>query len=398
MEYKVEIPDPSKRVLEVSVPASVVQQEIDRLSNYYSKRTRLNGFRAGRVPPQLIKAKQFSRLQKEAIDRVVNDTYKKALEETKLSPINYAKIEKISFEPHTKLSFRASFEVIPDIRIKQYKNLHCVKKIRDVTEARVDKELERLRESSPVLKPVERPIREPDAVVIDLKIYQGQELIHETTGSTVFVKGLLKEVREKIVGKAPGDKVRLNQDGKTTYISIREVKEPLYPEIDDNFAKDLGFESLRSLKDKIREELKKAEELRSERELEEEIVHHLIDENPFDPPLSLVEAQLDQISTESESGENYSKNSRDRTRAIYLVKRRIILDKIASLENIVVSEKELQEEIDEIAKREAIPAVRLRTQLEKDGRINILKNRIKYDKVLKFLVNNASVKMKKVKE
>lgn len=392
MEYRIKTPRPWQRVLEVSVPAAQIKLEINRLAEYYSKTTRLDGFRAGKVPSQFVKARHFTKLQKEAMDKVINEAYQGALEESKLSPINYPKVSDVSFNPGGKLSFKASFEVIPDIKIKRYKNIHCVKKVRTIRKTHVDKKLQSLRESSPILKPVTRKIRLSDALVVDLKIYEKSKLVKEFAEFTIWVRNMLPEVQTKIIGKLPGDTVRLDTNRRMTKILIREVKEPLYPDLDDNFAKDLGFEDFSSLRSKIREDLKKAEELKSERELEEEILRKLIKENPFDPPPSFVEAQLDEISTKPEERENY------RNQAVYLVKRSIILDKLASLEKISVSNEEIEEEIGRIAESEGIGVDRLKPQLERSGKIDILRNRIECDKVLKFLAKEASIKIEKTKE
>lgn len=392
MEYKVQTPHSWQRTLEVTVPSSEVQLEIDRLSDHYSRTTKVDGFRPGKVPSQLLKAKQFSKLQEEAVEKVINSAYQEVLQELKLSPVSVAKISGVTFEPEAELSFSASFEVVPDIEIKKYKKVRCTKKLRDVGEAQVKAELEKLRDSSPVLKPVEREVREDDAVVIDLKVYEGRKLERKMPESTLFVKNMSEAVREKLVGRRTGDTVNLEDHVGLTRISIREVKEPLYPEMDDAFAKDVGFDDLTTLKGKITEQLIKAEELRSEREVHDELMSRLIDENPFDAPPSLIEAQLDEISMEPEVRE------KARGQALYLVKRAILLDKIADLEGISVSQEELDEEIEKIAGNENVAAERLRGRLEKTGGMSVLRNRMRDAKVLTLLVNESSMKTAKVKE
>lgn len=392
MGCKLEAPEQTKRVLRVDVSASRVAQEIDRLSEYYGKRTTVDGFRAGRVPSQVIRAKQLSKLQEEAIDRVIREAYREALEQCKLAPINIAEIDEIRFERESMLSFRASFEVIPEIEIKHYKHLRGTRRMRQVKEHDVDSELERLREASVVLKPVERAATLSDAVVADLRVFQGRQLVREVAESTVLVKNLVPELQNQMVGKMPGDRVTVEGDGKVTTISIREVKEPVYPQVDDAFAKDVGFDNLTVLRDKIAGELERAEDLRSQREVQDEIVNHLIEKNPFEAPASLVEAQLGQISSNKEEWEKY------RTDAIFLVKRDIVLDKVAAAENMSVDEEELDQEIQGIAESRNIPSQRLKNELKKSGRIDVLRESLKRRKALKFLVDNASIKTKNVKE
>jgi trigger factor len=117
-----------------------------------------------------------------------------------------------------------------------------------------------------------------------------------------------------------------------------------------------------------------------------------VEKNHFDVPPSLVNAQLQGMNVPKEEMVS------GRDRAIYLVKREIILSKIATQENITVSDQELDSEVSRIAEAENLSHRRLKTQLEKDGRLQNLKTRIRYDKVFKFLVDEASVKSKKVKE
>jgi trigger factor len=392
MEYTVEAPEPWKRVIEVRVPAAKITQEIDQLSDYYGKRTKLNGFRAGRVPAQVVKAKHFAKLQEEAMERVVEEAYREALQQTKLSPVNTAKISDVDFNPKGKLSFRASFEIVPDIEIKQYKNLPAARRVREIGQMDVDRELENLRLSVPILKPVERKIAEDDAVVLDVETYQGRKLMNRTAESTMFVRNMSEEVQKNIIGKRAGDIVSFENQGTLTHIFIKNVKEPVYPELSDSFAKDLGYENLDALRNKLKEELEKGEKRRSEREVEEQLIRHLIDENPFEPPSSLVELHLDSVSRTPEERRKH------RSQAIYLVKREIILDKIAHLENISIAQKELHTEIVKIAKSRDVSPERLEKQLQKSDRIETLREQIKHTKVLKFLVSQASIKIEKAKE
>ena len=126
MEYKVQTPHSWQRTLEVTVPSSEVQLEIDRLSDQYSRTTKVDGFRPGKVPSQFLKAKQFSKLQEEAVEKVINSAYQEVLQDLKLSPVSVAKISGVTFEPEAELSFSASFEVVPDIEIKKYKKVRLV--------------------------------------------------------------------------------------------------------------------------------------------------------------------------------------------------------------------------------------------------------------------------------
>jgi len=392
MEYTVHAPQPSKRVIEVTVPAAKVTQQIDQLSDYYGRRAKLDGFRAGRVPAQVVKARHFTKLREEAMEKIVEEAYKETLQETNLSPVSTAKISNVHFNPKGKLSFRVSFDIIPTIEIKQYKSLPAVKKVRRIGEVDVDRELENLRLSVPVLKPVERRIAQDDAVVVDVETYEGRKLMNRSAESTIFVKNMSEEVQKKIIGKGVGDTVSLENQGKLTHVFIKDVKEPVYPQLSDSFAKDLGYENLNTLREKLKKELKKREELRSEREVEDELIRHLIDKNPFEPPSSLVRLHLDRMSSTPEERRKHQ------TTAVYVVKRQIILDKIALLENITVDQNELDTEIDKVAKSRDVSPERLKKQLQNSGRIETLKEQIRYAKVLKFLVSQASIRTEKAKE
>ncbi len=393
MEYRVETPESWKRVLHVSLPGEKVAVEIDRLSDDYSRTAKFDGFRAGKVPPQLVKARYLEKLKEEALENVIQDAFREALEESGLVPITGGRTSEVDFDPDSLLSFNVSFEVIPDMEVKNYRKVSCVKRLRAVEETDIDRELERLRQSVPVLKPVDRRIESNDALVADFRTYQGRRLIKEVPGSTVFLRNIPEKVQEEIVGKSAGDKVRIEQEGNRVFqISIKEVKEPVYPDINDDFAKELGSEDLNSLREKIRENLEQVREQISRREVEEEILRKIVDTNSFEAPPSLVNVQLEAMNVSKEE------MTSERDRATYIVKREIVLNKIASQENIAVSDQELDSELHRIAEAERVSPERLKAQLEKDGRLQNLKTRLRYEKVFKFLVDEASVKSKKVKE
>ncbi len=400
MELNVLKPNEWQRTLDVSVPAYRVEDEIDELSANYSKEIKLKGFRKGKVPKEIVKMKYASSLETEAINRLVPKIYQEIIKEKKFQPITTAKIHDLSFKPKKRLHFKASFEIIPDIELKDYKNLRFTKRVDKIGRKEIKSVLHKLREENAVYNPVNRPICVGDLVTVDIEVikdgHADENDKKENVNLVVKEKKLTKDMFEKFLAKGVNDEFEIESKDSKTKVRIKEIKEPSFPQMDDKFAKDLGFENLKALKRELKMNLIKEDEKIAGKELERDISEYLLAQNAFEPPDSLVELYLSEM-RKGKEGDVSSLKAEMRPAAIRAVKLHVILDKIAEREEIVATDDEVDRQINDFSSAEKKDSKFVKLQLKKSGRYENLKEQIRRNKTFDFLIANSKIKIKKVR-
>ncbi|MCI0531275.1 MAG: hypothetical protein L0Y74_04940, partial [candidate division Zixibacteria bacterium] len=156
MKVKVTNQDGWKRVLEIEVPPEEVQVQLEKAYQKIQKQAKIPGFRPGKVPLDMVKARFKDAAQEESIEEILNSSYRQALEETKLEPVAMPKVSDLNYQPGTSLKYKAEIEIHPQIEAKNYKKLKLTRKIFPVEDKLVDDTLNHLRERNAELVPVER--------------------------------------------------------------------------------------------------------------------------------------------------------------------------------------------------------------------------------------------------
>lgn len=413
MKVEVKEPEPWQRVLEIDAPLDLLKEESVQLYKRYREEIALPGFRKGRVPQELIRAKYGQAIEREALERTIPRIYEEALKKTAEKPITKAIVEDVKYKPDEGVSFRATFEVIPPLELRGYSGIFLTKRARKVTKKRVGKELSSLMELHKELVTVDREARRGDFLVVDhtCRTRDG-ELLDGISGSNCslslngqgMTSGLLGtkagETREVPYTHSEDDSNQSLAGREVLYrFQVREVKETRLPKLDNDLAKDLGFKDLRELKSKLAEELKARDDTTVREELELQLIEKLISSNSFDPPPSLVESYLAEMLEEARRGcppEEPLDESRlredGRPHAIYRARRAILLDRIAELGEIGVSDEELEEKVAEIAKSSRLDPSSLREHLEKRGKLWGIRIGLRREKTIGWLLARAEIR------
>ncbi|MGD8377064.1 MAG: trigger factor, partial [Acidobacteriota bacterium] len=316
---------PCRRALEVEVPEEEVRARIERTAREYARNLRLPGFRKGHIPPALVRKRYAKEIEGEVIEQLTKDYSWKVIEERELRPIRPPVVEKYSYQDGGPLTFRTTFEILPSFTLGKYKGLEAVRKRPPVTEDLVEKNLEGLRERNARYDAVEgRGLQEGDLAVLDLqptgadgaptgKLREGITL---DLGPEGVIEGLRKQLlglevggerdvtveapaaeAEKAEASGSGDAVATEPSEPDRYrVTLRAVRVRVLPDLDDEFAKDLGeFDSLEALRVRVREDLERRAEDQADRDLREALVKQLVEGHAFPVPEGLVEGELNQM-------------------------------------------------------------------------------------------------------
>jgi trigger factor len=411
-----------KRNLIVELPAETLDKEIHELAEKYAQRVQVPGFRRGKVPLSIIKQRFSAELRNDATQEVVQRSWKTAVEEHQLQPLDEPKLEHMDSQPGSPLKFTVSFEVLPPIEIKNYTGVRVDIQTPVVEDADVEKTIAALREQSALIVPVEgEPVRDGHLVTlrVDYELEGAGKPIHED--DVVLVVGedtAEKSFSENLLGAKSGEErsfeIRYPEDyhqkafaGKLVRytVQIKEIKEKQLPELNDEFAKDVaGHENLADLRTKIRKDLETRAELEANEKTKEQVLDQIVQSHAFEVPHCLVQTELENRARRvarslAKQGVDLQKAAVDwdkifeaeRPRAEQAVRRMLVMDAIARQERLEVTENELDEEFRRLADERGKSSTALRVQFEKDKRIQGFKEHLLHKKALDFIVRNANI-------
>jgi trigger factor len=341
------------------------------------------------------------------------------VKEADLSPVTMPKIETaLDLRRNEPLAFSLTVEVRPKIGDLNYTGIKVDDIAVSVDDKEVDDTLTGLQNDRAMFEVVDRQVKEDDLLVIDyVKLDPAGEKELASAKDQVMNLGnrlTPRGIIEGLLGKAKGDTVEIalpevvgnelkedSDKGGKLRVTIKEIKEKKLPEMDNEFAKDFGHESLDVLKEKIREGILAAKQQNAGKQQKSKIVETLVDSHTFDVPESLIDAELQHLITnerQSEQGAvadekaDAERAEKLRPKAMRNVKATIILDEIAESEKIAVSETEVKDRISLIAKQlQATPDAVVNLFMTRDGSLDNLRHNIREEKVLEFLLSKAEI-------
>ncbi len=404
--------------LTIEIPKLDFNKKVDELARKYAKSIQLPGFRKGKVPPSILMKKYGDSIKDEAFNELLDQTYRNVLSEEKINPIAVGNITDIDME---SLKYTAEIEVMPEIKIEKYKDLEIEYKPFEYTDEYFDSEIEYLRKSNGEFVPVDRAAAEGDLLVIDMhaKDAAGKEMEEFATENFAITLGdgyIFKELENALLGNKAGSTVEIEMEIPKDYkneklagkhakftITVKEIKTLLLPNLDDDFAKDMGYKDLEDLKKSIKENLENRAKEEEKTEKENQLFRKITEENPFELPQSLIKEEAGYLT------KYFHKREKDQSKLaelqkLYLpmaemyLKNDIVIDQVAKNEKIEPTEEEIDKEIKNYAEKMKMKTEKAKETLEKDGSIDSIKSKIVRQKVVDFLFeNNKFVPIKEEK-
>jgi trigger factor len=429
----------TKKRLRIEIPSDVLEREIKASLEKVRQNARIPGFRPGKAPISLIEKRFGKEIEAEVLDRVVPEHLTSAIREADVNPVTMPALdEEFHFERNNPINLSVTVEVMPKIEKLNYENI-SVKDIQfTVGETDIDETLKRLQNQKAVFEVTDKVAETDDLVTfdyVDSEVAGGEtdpsvkELVSKM-GNEIFPPDLMEEV----IGKKKDDIVEFTTTldeskskelaGKTVNVKVRinEVKKKNLPEIDDEFAKDLGLGNLSELREKLREKITDAKKEHLKKIQKAEILKKLVDLNSVEVPEILLNRELESISLEkslsaadreedsgspeippdvleavpgTDSGEKSAEEERAdklREKALMNVRASIIVDAIGEKEGVVVTDSEVDERIALMAKRlSATPEAIRNFYMYKQGSLDGVKHSIYEEKVMDLLLSRATI-------
>ena len=407
----------------MEIPVEEVNRETASLIQKYQKLARIPGFRRGHVPASIIRQRFAEDLKSDVVEALVPRYFRKEAGKQGLIPVSQPQVTDLHLKDNEPLRFKASFEVMPEIKVEGYKELRAEKPEVAVTDEEVEQSLNGVREQHATFTSVEgRALADGDyaQVSLDGKPKDGEdkpvhmdEVLVEIAG-----KNTMPEFTANLRGASPGDErvfeVTYAADateqrlaGKTfTYtVKVQSIKQKSLPDLDDQFATQLGeFKTLDEVRQRIREGMEAERKHAAEHEAKDKLVAELVKRSEFEVPEALVDRQIDvrlerglrALAAQGMKAEDIKKMDLNRLRvgqrdqALQEVKASLVLDKIAEEEKIEVSDEEIDREIHALATQSKQTPEAIRARLTRDGALDRIRNRIRSEKTLDFLYRQSA--------
>ncbi len=413
----------TKREIAVEVPAAEVQRETEALIQKYQKLARLPGFRKGHAPASIIRQRFSEDIKTEVVEALVPRYFRQEAEKQGLVPVSQPRVTDLHIHDGEPLRFKASFEILPEIKVEGYKELRADKPVIEVTDEEVQQALNHLQEQHASFDGIEgRGLADGDFAQVALdgkpKAGEGQPVHMDDVLVEIGGKNTMPEFTEHLRGASAGDEktfeVKYPEDsndqrlaGKTFDYTVRvlSLKKKSLPELNDAFAKELGdFTGIEDVKQRVRENMEAEKKHTAEHEAKDKLVAELVKRNDFEVPEAMVDRQIDvrlerglrALASQGMRAEDMKKMDLNRLRAgqrdqaVQEVKASLLLDRIADLEKVEVSDEEIDHEIEALALQTKQTSEAVRARLTRDGALDRIRNRIRNEKTLNFLYHQSA--------
>jgi trigger factor len=425
MKIDVDEINPVQRKIRVELTPETVAGEFSKAYRTLGQRVRVKGFRAGKAPRTVLEGIYGEEIRGQVRSQLVEDSLSEVIKERGLRIVSRPEIEANELQEGHPFSFSAVFEVKPQIDVGDYLGIRVEKVKLAITEEQIQEALQRLRESHARLEPIENRdiIEGGDFVTLDFEGSIGGKPFAGAKGENYLLeigsKQALPEFENALIGLRLGERQAVqvnypasypNRDiaGKTVDFMVlpREIKRKVLPPLDDDFAKDHGeCASLADLRAALRTRLENELKQIQNEALKEQLVNRLIEKNSLTPPPSMVERQTRYLLERSQSrsaGQNGPQETERATsneeirknlesRATRQVQATLLIEKIAELEKIEISDKEIQERVDHTAKSAGDRAKAVREFYARPDARDELRAQIIFDRTLDFLLERAQV-------
>lgn len=421
MEVNLQRISPVLVELEVKVPQATVKTELERAYSTLQKRAHVRGFRPGKTPRDVLVRLYGLQVASDVMNQIVSDVLPRVLADKTLTPVSQPAVEAGKLDAAEPFSFKARFEVTPEIAEVKFEGFALERPKVEVKDAQIDDEIERTRVIYANVEPIKepRPTKKGDVVTIDFTLAVAGQEIKDAGGAGVQIElgagQALPELDAALEGKPadvpiqvevafPANHPREELRGKTGRFDVKivEIREKILPALDDAFAKQTGVETLIELRANTHTRLEKAAKDRSDLAVAEQIVDKLNEGNPVDVPPSLVEQQRRMMESEialnaRRMGQRVAEEDLAKLReklqtdAERKVRAGLLMAAIARKLEIKVTDADFEEGLQELAAESGKNVAKLRAEYRDKQRRDVLIGMILEDKILDIIEKKAKI-------
>jgi trigger factor len=411
----------TRKNVRVEIPTDIVNAEIDRVATDYSRKARIPGFRPGKAPARVIKQRFKDQILHDVAHDLVPRAVDEALRERGVEPVDTPDILDVLVEEGQAMTFTASFDTVPAFEVGDYETLTLNRPSNRVDDEGVQQALQRLRDRAARFEPVEgRGVVDGDIATVDLertdpngKVDTHADVTVEL-GATANPPGFDAHLLGLEVGATKAFTIQYPPDhpigelantAVSYTVTVKAIKRRVLPELDDEFAKDLGeFDTLDALTSRVRHDLEHEAGHAAERAVRADLMKQLVARVSFEVPQSLIERETDRRLEEfagrlvdqgidpRRAGLDW-KAFRDAQRdpAREAVASALVLDEVARREHLEVSNAEVDQEIERYAERTGRTPPAVRAALEKEGGLSRIYTGLRREKSIDFLMARATI-------
>lgn len=404
--------------VKVEVPWAKVNENLEGAYRSLQRTAQVRGFRPGKVPRNIVKNLMGKSVEREVTSRLIEEALGEAVKTHELDPVSVAHMDSPAISEGQPWSFTAKLEVRPKIDTIDFSSLTASRKLDEVSDADIDREIEQLRTQNAELVAPDplRPAKNGDVLALDIDVsVEGQarpDLSSKDSRAELGSERLLAEIEAGLQGATLGEKREVNlvfpEDygheglrGKTALfqLTVKELQEKVLPAIDDEFARDLEHESLAEMRDSIRKRLEDTAQRKADALVREQLVDKLVDANPVPVPPSLVERQQqammqELIQLQQMLGRQLPFDGEMQqemlTRAERKIRAGLLFAAISDQHKVAVSDDEVEARLKEIADQSGKHVAKVRADYAGERREQ-LHNQLLQNKLLEYLLSRATI-------
>ena len=420
LKPKIETVSETRKKMSFSIPNDVAQKDYDATIKSFRQYVSLPGFRKGKAPQKMIERMYKDQIKQGFFEEAVPKYYKIALAELDkmgIHPINQGALEDSDWEPGKDMVLSFSFEVNPEIQLKNYKDFSIEFEPEKVTKAMIDGELSRLQESYATISEKEGPAEKGDVINYTVLKFDGEDVTKKEESSYKIGQETYGKTFDKtLVGAQKSDEITATvelgpQDGKDKpekkemLLVVNEVKKVDLPELNDDFAKEIGeFDSLKVLKDEIKKGLNEQISQRNRGQVKSLILQNIVEKNPFEVPDSFVDNYAEEMMKKyTQQQKNLNAEALAQMKNVYKsyaeneIRVYYVMNKLKELEKVVVTDEEIDNEIKQSAEKMGMDIEKYKELYKKQINKEEIKENLISDKIINGIERTVEFK-KPVKE
>jgi len=419
MKVKTETREGLFKALTVEIQGDTVKKTLNEIYENLQKNVEIQGFRKGTAPLWLIKARYKNYIKEEAGKKIADQTLKSAIEESKLEPVADIFLESVNLEENkNKITYTVTFETPPEFELENVENLEVEIPKLEFNKEMLNRKIESLREEHAIWEPSEEnPISRGDLVSIEYEVQEvaseGEKVSGETSG--IIGQNMFREELEKeMLGKKTGEEVYIenlplyNQEGKeigkaNIKVKIKEIKKKKLPETNDEFAKELGYENWKEAEKEIEKQVKEELKTLKEELIKRNVGEKLVNIHKIEVPKTLLNREislmienrikeLQQFGLDTRYIDYKALGQEFFPIALVSIKLRFILDKYAQEKGIEVTEKDVEDKINQLAKEMNLSPEEMEKRIKSNNLIPQIKEDIKREKALLDIISKVKIK------
>ena len=412
------------RKLYVELPEDKVDRHLKKAYSQLGRTAKIKGFRPGKVPLAMLKRHYGDQVTHEVGLELVNETLMEALEQAGIQVVSQSDLDREPLQEGEPFRYSFLVEVQPEVIVRDYEEIPAQRQPLNINDEEIDAELEHRRQANSYLESPKkpRPIQQGDTAVLDFEAFtEGKPVVdgqakgfHLEVGSNRFspefenqLIGACKDEQREINVTFPPDYGNRNLAGKdaTFQVVIKDIKEKVLPELNDDFVKNLGeFDSLEDLREAVRQELANSKKNQIDGEVREQILDELINRNPFEVPQSMVEQELQRMldtilyrlkaqnfTLEQMGMDENTLKERNREAAERRVRTTILLERIALQEGFEISDEDLDQGLRRSAEDMNQSYEQVREIYQKSNLMEMFRRNLMEEKTINFLRDKADI-------